>query len=205
MRTFRYLHSLWGRGLGDVYQHTNRCTFGHISMAKKREIFWFALTVFKNLPGLQDAFSKKGWETFRAYTVEESYEGTRVVRKEVPLVRSLLFVNCPMKELVDFKYQNNDWFMYYKDAEGKDPGPVKDNEMKAFMLVTSIKDGNLRVLGEDRPEYHQGDRVRVINGPYKGAEGYIKRIRRSRELLVSVEGVAVVAISKVPPEYLEKI
>ena len=69
-------------------------------MAQKREIFWFALTVFKNLPGLVDAFSKKGWETFRAYTVEESYEGTRVVRKEVPLVRSLLFVNCPMKELV---------------------------------------------------------------------------------------------------------
>lgn len=205
MRTFRYLHSLWGRGLGDVYQHANRCTFGHISMAKKREIFWFALTVFKNLPGLQDAFSKKGWETFRAYTVEESYEGTRVVRKEVPLVKSLLFVNCPMKELVNFKYLNNDWFMYYKAPTGTDPGPVKDSEMKAFMLVTSVKDGNLRVLGEDRPEYHQGDRVRVINGPYKGAEGYIKRIRRSRELLVSVEGVAVVAISKVPPEYLEKI
>ena len=61
-------------------------------MAQKREIYWFALTVFKNLPGLEDAFSKKGWETFRAYTVEETYEGTRVVRKEVPLVRSLLFV-----------------------------------------------------------------------------------------------------------------
>ncbi len=174
-------------------------------MAKKREIYWFALTVFKNLPGLEDSFSKMGWETFRAYTVEETYEGTRVVRKEVPLVRSLLFVKCSMKELVDFKYKNNDWFMYYKDAEGKNPGPVKDDEMKAFMLVTSIRDGNLRLLGEDRPEYHRGDRVRVISGPYKGAEGYIKRIRRSRELLVSVEGVAVVAISKLPPEYLEKI
>ena len=102
-------------------------------MAQKREIFWFALTVFKNLPGLQDAFSKKGWETFRAYTVEESYEGTRVVRKEVPLVRSLLFVNCPMKELVNFKYQNNDWFMYYKAPTGTDPGPVDDNEMNRMV------------------------------------------------------------------------
>lgn len=192
---------LWGRGLGEVCLGAK----SQCSMAKKREIYWFALTVFKNLPGLMDTFSKKGWETFRAYTVEEKYEGLRVVRKEVPLVRSLLFVNCPMKELVDFKYKNNEWFMYYKAPESKDPGPVKDNEMRAFMLVTSIKDGNLRVLGEDRPEYHQGDRVRVINGPYKGAEGYIKRIRRSRELLVCVEGVTVVAISKVPPEYLEKI
>lgn len=174
-------------------------------MAQKREIYWFALTVFKNLPGLVDAFSRKGWETFRAYTIEETVEGSRIIRKEVPLVKSLLFVNCPMKELVNFKYQNNDWFMYYKAPTGTDPGPVDDNEMKAFMLVTSVRDGNLRVLGEDRPEYHKGDKVRVISGPYKGAEGYVKRIRRSRELLVCVEGVTVVVVSQIPPEYLEKI
>ena len=174
-------------------------------MAKKRQIYWFALTVFKNFPALVDAFSQKGWETYRAFTVEERHEGLRVVREEKPLVRSLLFVKCPIKELVAFKSANNDWFMYYKDATGKGPGPVKDEEMKAFMLVTSVHDGNLRVLGEDRPEYHQGDRVRVTAGVYKGAEGYIKRIRRSRELLVCVEGVTVVVISKIPPEYLEKI
>ena len=201
MRTFRYLHSLWGRGLGDVYQGV-KC---RSSMAKKREIFWFALTVFKNLPGLVEAFSRKGWETFRAFAIEETVEGSRIIRKEVPLVKSLLFVNCPMKELVNFKYQNNDWFMYYKAPTGTDPGPVDDNEMKAFMLVTSVRDGNLRVLGEDRPEYHKGDKVRVISGPYKGAEGYVKRIRRSRELLVCVEGVTVVVVSQIPPEYLEKI
>ena len=176
-----------------------------LQMAQKREIYWFALTVFKNLPGLVDAFSRKGWETFRAFAIEETVEGSRIIRKEVPLVKSLLFVNCPMKELVNFKYQNNDWFMYYKAPTGTDPGPVDDNEMKAFMLVTSVRDGNLRVLGEDRPEYHKGDKVRVISGPYKGAEGYVKRIRRSRELLVCVEGVTVVVVSQIPPEYLEKI
>ena len=174
-------------------------------MAAKRQIFWFALTVFKNFPGLVEAFSRKGWETFRAFAVEEKRVGLRIVREEKPLVKSLLFVKCPIKELVAFKQENNDWFMYYKDATGKAPGPVKDEEMNAFMLVTSVNDGNLRVLGEDRPEYHQGDRVKVIAGVYKGAEGYVKRIRRSRELLVCVEGVTVVAISKVPPEYLEKI
>ena len=194
-----------GAGTGRSVPRCQIAIFAMEKQDKKKEIRWFALTVFKSLPELVDTFSQKGWETFRAYTVEEKYEGLRVIRKEVPLVKSLLFVKCPMEELVDFKYKNNEWFMYYKAPESKDPGPVKDNEMKAFMLVTSIRDGNLRVLGEDRPEYHQGDRVRVINGPYKGAEGYIKRIRRSRELIVCVEGVAVVAVSKVPPEYLEKI
>ena len=201
MRTFQCL-CLYRRG------DWRMCTLvpnSLLQMAQKREIYWFALTVFKNLPGLVDAFSRKGWETFRAFAIEETVEGSRIIRKEVPLVKSLLFVNCPMKELVNFKYQNNDWFMYYKAPTGTDPGPVDDDEMKAFMLVTSVRDGNLRVLGEDRPEYHKGDKVRVISGPYKGAEGYVKRIRRSRELLVCVEGVTVVVVSQIPPEYLEKI
>ena len=170
-----------------------------------KEIHWFALTVFKNIAGLTEMFEQMGWETYRAFVVEEKYTPGGLVRKQVPLISRLLFVRCPMNELVAFKSANNDRFMWYRAPEGTLPGPVDDKEMEAFRFVTSVQDGNLRVLGEDRPEYHQGDKVRVIDGLYKGAEGYIKRIRRSRELLVCVQGVAVVAISKLPPEYLEKI
>ncbi len=50
-----------------------------------------------------------------------------------------------------------------------------------------------------------GQKVRVINGIYKGAEGYIKRIKKDRKLIVAVSGVAVVAVSYIPQEFLEKI
>lgn len=172
---------------------------------QEREIFWFALTVFKDIVGLEELFAQKGWETYRAFVVTEQYTPGGLVHKEVPLIPRLLFVKCPVKELIAFKLANNERFMWYRAPESTLPGPVKDDQMEAFRFVTSVNDGNLRVLGKDRPEYHQGDRVRVIQGIYKGAEGYIKRIRRSRELLVCVQGVTVVAISKLPPEYLEKI
>ena len=174
-------------------------------MTPNRDTYWFALTVFKDLPALMETFDRKGWETYRAFVVTEEHTPGGLVSKKVPLISRLLFVKCPMKALVDFKYSNNQWFTYYKDPEGTNPGPVNDREMEAFMLVTSIQDPNVRVLGEDRPEYHQGDKVRVTEGMYKGAEGYIKRIRRSREFLVCVQGVTVLAISKLPPEYLEKM
>ena len=47
--------------------------------------------------------------------------------------------------------------------------------------------------------------MRVIDGIYKGAEGIVKRIRRDRKLLVAVNGVAIVAISHIPMQFLEKI
>ncbi len=125
--------------------------------------------------------------------------------KEVPLVPRLLFVKCPIKKLVDFKQANYERFMYYRAPESNLPGPVDDKEMEVFRFVTSIQGENVRFIGEDKPEYHQGDRVRVTQGIYKGAEGYIKRVKRSRDLLVCVQGVTVVAISKLPPEFLEKV
>jgi len=52
-----------------------------------------------------------------------------------------------------------------------------------------------------RPE----DRVRVIDGEFKGAEGYIKRIKGNRRLVVAIEGVVAVATAYIPSCYLEKV
>ena len=96
--------------------------------------------------------------------------------------------------------------MYYTEAGSNHPGPISDEEMRSFILVTSADAGrNVRYFGADAPEYHTGDRVRVTDGIYKGAEGYIKRIKKDRKLIVSVTGVAVVAVSYIHPDYLEKI
>ena len=47
--------------------------------------------------------------------------------------------------------------------------------------------------------------MRVLEGPLKGAEGYVKRIRKDRRLLVSIEGFIAVATSFIPFQFLEKV
>ena len=66
-------------------------------------------------------------------------------------------------------------------------------------------DARVEYIGKDRPEYHTGEKVRILDGMYKGAEGYIKRIRKDRKLLVCVKGVAVVAIADIHAAKLEKV
>ena len=61
------------------------------------------------------------------------------------------------------------------------------------------------LLGDDRPEYHMGDRVVVTQGPFKGAEGHIKRIKKDRRLVVTIPGVVAVATAYIPPDFLKKI
>ncbi|MBO4635236.1 MAG: hypothetical protein J5669_07675 [Bacteroidales bacterium] len=175
-------------------------------MASQRVVSWFALTVFKDMPGLIRSLSEAGKETYRAFAVEEKQTKGGPVYKEVPLIARLLFVRCSMDWLKIYKQEHNDQFMYYRDLLTGEPGAINEREMEVFRQVTSLR-GNtdVRFLGPDKPEYHKGDRVRVKEGVYKGAEGYIKRIQKSRDLLVCIEGVAVVAISNIKPEFLEKV
>lgn len=73
------------------------------------------------------------------------------------------------------------------------------------MFITSVGDGkDVAYYGDIMPHFEEGEKVEVTDGIYKGATGYIKRIKKDRKLLVAVEGVAVVAISNIPMSCIAK-
>ncbi len=109
------------------------------------------------------------------------------------------------KFLREFKNGHNDDFLYYSEPGENTPAPISDREMEIFRKATELAGTGAEYLGSDTWKYCVGDKVRVTEGLYKGLEGYIKRIKHARKLIVSIEGVAVVAISGIHPQYLEKI
>lgn len=155
---------------------------------------WYALKVFySKAPQVQADFRKTGHDSYLA-----------------PLIASLLFVHCTENELLDYKQRHDTALLYYTDPASDDrskPGRIPDREMDIFRIATSLAstDPDAIYLGSDTEKLCKGDRVRVTEGVYKGAEGYVKRIRHARKVLVAIKGVAVVALSNIPPQYLEKI
>ena len=85
------------------------------------------------------------------------------------------------------------------------PSAIPEREMNIFILVTSSGEKGLEYLGDDRTEFYVGEPVRVIDGPFKGAEGYIRRIKGNRRLIVTVQGICAVATSYIPQCFLQKI
>ena len=170
-------------------------------------LHWYALKVFYNrVVYVKTLFEHEGKETYVPVHTVEQFDSGRLTYVEKQLIPSLLFVRCGEQWLCEFKRSHNEDFMYYAEPERRQPGAIRDEEMRSFILVTSADAGrNVKYFGADAPEYHIGDRVRVTDGIYKGAEGYIKRIKKDRKLIVSVTGVAVVAVSYIHPSYLEKI
>lgn len=137
--------------------------------------------------------------------------GAQIFQRK-PLVNSLLFVHCTEEQLQEVEAylkerdaNNNVRGYIYKNSD-KEYAVVKDKEMAAFQLVVDEGSKGLEFFADDDiSRYANGDRVRVKEGPLKGAEGYIKRIRRDRRLLVVIEGIIAVATTYIPPQNLEKI
>ena len=175
---------------------------------------WYALRAFKRkVFKIKEDFEAAGWKTYIAMRSEETEVNGHLSYKDVQIIPQLIFVCCPEAWLEAYKNGHDGDFMIYKhkvkkangDIEVR-PAPIPEKEMKVFIFITSTGGGkDIEYYGDTMPEYSEGQRVRVIDGIYKGAEGIVKRIKRDRKLLIAVEGIAVVAISRIPMSYLERI
>jgi hypothetical protein len=121
------------------------------------------------------------------------------------MITSLLFVQATAGYMTKFENEYHARMWIYRDPLTRKPSAIPDHEMEVFIFVCTAGQQGLSYLGEDKPEYHKGDRVRVTEGQFKGAEGYIKRIKKDRRLVVSIRGVAAVATTYIPPDFLETI
>jgi transcription antitermination factor NusG len=136
-----------------------------------------------------------------------------VIYERKPLVTSLIFVKATASQIKEVAQCLKDEApgdkplgFVYKKADFKEYAAIPDSQMTSFRLVAESGLSGLDFFAdEEMTRYKTGDRVRVTGGPLKGAEGYIKRIKKNNRLLVCIEGVIAVATSYIPSELLEKV
>ena len=156
---------------------------------------WFALKVFYNkVFAIEELLLKKKIKCYiPCETVKVlKQDGTKKnVRK--PVINSLLF------------FHSETYIAKEIQKILKIPLAIPEREMNIFMLVTSSGEKGLEYFDTDNPKFYQGDHVKVIDGTFKGAEGYICRIKKNHRLIITVHGVCAVATSYIPQAFLKKI
>lgn len=154
------------------------------------EPHWYAMKVYYNrVQPLIAECKERGLEFFAPADV----------------VKSLLFLHCDEEEVQRFVADRWQRVWLYRESTSRKPAAIPDREMEVFRFVVTAGREGLTLLGDDRPEYHEGDRVVVTDGPFKGAEGHIKRIKRDRRLVVSIRGVVAVATTYIHPSLLRRV
>lgn len=157
-------------------------------MPRPREKYWYAIRVFRNMDFMKAQFTRDRIETFVPYVIRESVVNSRNKAENVPLMSSLIFLKASEKYIIDLKNTHFDQMMYYCDFFTRAPGRIDDAEMELFMRITSPLAPGIEFFDNDGPKFHEGEKVEILEGPFKGVKGRIIRIGRDRKVLVRFSG-----------------
>ena len=92
---------------------------------------------------------------------------------------------------------------FIADTFGKNPPlTISVSSMNNFIRATSVVDKDIRVVTAGQCSFKSGDRVRVIDGDFKGVEGRVARAGRQQRVIVELEGLCLVATAYIPTAFL---
>lgn len=174
---------------------------------------WYALRVsYSRELKVRDRLNELGVKTFvpmmwRRCPVKPGMTTGNPSRRLVPAVGNLCFAYSTRAELEDFirGYGETSPVHFYWDRTANKPLTVSEKAMNDFIAVSSTLDEDLIYITEITSKLREGQTVKVKEGPFKGIEGKVVRIRKSRRILVELPGMLAVATTYIQPEYLEII
>ena len=77
--------------------------------------------------------------------------------------------------------------------------------MDDFIRVASAEREDIVYIPDVSNKLREGQKVRVLGGPFVGIEGTVVRLRRSQRVMVELKGMLAVATSYIPKDLLMTI
>lgn len=145
----------------------------------------------------QSALQEKGIRTFIPMMWKE--------KTLVPAVTGLIFV-LATREILDAyirSFGESRPINYYWDRTTNAPLTVPDKAMEDFITVASSLDEDLIYLTEISDKLREGQKVTIIDGPFKGVCGKIVRIKKNRRVMVELTGMLAVTTNYLSPQLLK--
>ena len=182
----------------------------------KEIINWYALKIFYNKAlHFKELVEKDGVETYLAMTSKEVKESGRIQHQKKPLVSSLMFIRSTEDYLNSLREHHFSELTYYKTAHfilqpGNNsveyvPAIIPEDQMEVFRQATT-EGGNIQYLGTIKSlNLKPGDRVMVTEGPFKGREGYLKRIKKDRKFVITRGNIAAFTIEGITYKMVKRI
>ena len=173
---------------------------------------WFPMRVtYQREMKVKAELDRLGIESFvpMKYKVED--DGTEITRRElVPAINNLIFVRSTQERISELKTSNDvlEPLRYMMDRTASREHAIMtvgDREMENFMRVASRTDDSVMYLDEESVVGKEGKRVEIMGGAFEGVTGVIRRVKRSKRVVVELEGIASVAIAFVPAGLLREV
>lgn len=140
---------------------------------------WYALYVIsRHEQKVNDRLIRKNIETFLPLVEKWSRRKDRRKKIKVPLFPGYIFVRTTMTPYNHLEILKTDSVVKILGINGK-PTPISDEQIHA---IKALMKSGLPTMSF--PYMKEGMRVRVVNGPLMGVEGFLIKIQPSKHRLI---------------------
>ena len=181
---------------------------------QKDKQHWYALrTTYGREKKAYDYLVAKGVTAYYpTVVVEKEVRGIRKVVTESRLP-NLFFAYGTEEEIQQHVYDNVNLpflrFYYRHYHEGskilKTPMIVPDREIESLKIICDSEAEDIIIVPKDVKKFKEGQKMRVIDGKFKGVEGRVARYQGQQRVAVIVEDVLTMATAYLPTAFLEYI
>jgi Transcription antiterminator len=82
---------------------------------------------------------------------------------------------------------------------------VPDRQMESFKIIVESRNKDIIVNQAEIPQFIEGDRVIVTDGPFAGVEGVVMKYKHQKRVFVGLKGGGSYATAYVPGAFLKLI
>ena len=169
---------------------------------------WYAIRVtYSRELKFQTRLNEAGFETFVPMCRKKIEKNGKTVTKIVPAVANLCFVKTSYEELRRYMCDLGEGCpaRFIWDKSTRNPIVVPDKAMEDFMVISRTMSDEVLYLKEVSAKLREGQKVRITDGPFKGVEGIVVRIKKSRRVMVELPGMFAITTNYIPLQELELV
>jgi transcription antitermination factor NusG len=172
------------------------------------ETHWYAIRVsYGRVLKFCAGLIEDGIESFVPMTRKKVVKNGQTVSITVPAISNLCFVrttrNILEERMISMGERRYAHFIW--NVHTRQPIIVPDKAMEDFIHICTVMSDETLYLKDITSKLHEGQRVRVIDGPFKGIEGTVLRVKRSRRVVVDFPDLLAVATNYIDPRNLEPL
>ena len=147
-------------------------------------------------------------------TIEQHKEvNGKHIKLRVSRIPNIFFAYGTLPEIQAFVYDNaNLPFLrfYYatqriNNEQVRQPLVVPQRQMDSLRILCAIDDGNITEVPQTDTHFHQGQEVRITQGPFAGVIGHVARYKGQQRVAVIIKDLITIATAYVPTAFLQPI
>lgn len=187
-----------------------------LDYVRKEGYQWFVLrTTYNRSEQAYEAFVDDHVQTYLPMRYALKLVNGKKKRVLEPFLSNLIFIYVTPQQAEAYVSRSpelSSFLRYYRNRllpRGFDdkhpPLVIRFADMMNFIRVTSVDNVHVRLIHPDQCHYKSGDRVRIIDGEFKGVVGRVARVAGQQRVVVELSGLCLVATAYVPSAFIERV